>query len=91
MTTKANLLLRRVPGERTAALRAVAGGTEFGRVASVETTADLRRRGVPVDLGIDPDTATRDVLAAQSDRRPRPLLRRPLRAVHPLPLWLCGA
>jgi malonate decarboxylase alpha subunit len=65
----ANLLLCRSAGERTAALRAVAGDTDFGRAASAEITADLRRRGVvmlPADLGIDPHTATRDLLAAQS-------------------------
>jgi malonate decarboxylase alpha subunit len=65
----ANLLLCRSATERTAALRAIAGDTDFGRAASVETTADLRRRGIvmlPADLGIDPHTATRDLLAAQS-------------------------
>jgi malonate decarboxylase alpha subunit len=65
----ANLLLCRSADERTAALRAVAGDTDFGRAASAGTTADLCRRGVvmlPVDLGIDPHTATRDLLAAQS-------------------------
>jgi malonate decarboxylase alpha subunit len=65
----ANLLLCRSPAERTAALRAVAGDTDFGRVASPETTADLRRRGIvmlPADLGIDPQAATRDLLAARS-------------------------
>jgi malonate decarboxylase alpha subunit len=63
------LLLCRSAAERTASLRAVAGDTEFGRAASAETTADLRRRGIvmlPVDLGIDPQAATRDLLAAQS-------------------------
>ncbi|HEX3347918.1 MAG TPA: malonate decarboxylase subunit alpha [Acetobacteraceae bacterium] len=65
----ANLLLCRSGAERTAALRAVAGDTAFGRLASAETTADLRRRGIvmlPADLGIDPQTATRDLLAARS-------------------------
>jgi malonate decarboxylase alpha subunit len=60
----ANLLLCRSAEERTAALRAIAGDTDFGRA-----TSHLRRRGVvmlPVDLGIDPHTATRDLLAAQS-------------------------
>ncbi|MEA2733273.1 MAG: malonate decarboxylase alpha subunit, partial [Acetobacteraceae bacterium] len=50
-------------------LRAIAGDTDFGRAISAETTADLRRCGVvmlPADLGIDPHTATRDLLAAQS-------------------------
>jgi malonate decarboxylase alpha subunit len=65
----ANLLLCRSAAERTAALRAVAGDTAFGRLALAETTADLRRRGIvmlPADLGIDPQTATRDLLAARS-------------------------
>ena len=65
----ADLLLCRSAEERTAALRAIAGDTDFGRAIWAETTADLRRRGVvmlPADLGIDPHTATRDLLAAQS-------------------------
>jgi malonate decarboxylase alpha subunit len=65
----ANLLLCRSVAERTAALRAVAGDTAFGRLASAETTTDLRRRGIvmlPADLGIDPQTATRDLLAAHT-------------------------
>lgn len=65
----ANLLLCRSAEERTAALRAIAGDTDFGRAASAETTVDLRRRRVvmlPADLGIDPHTATRDLLAARS-------------------------
>jgi malonate decarboxylase alpha subunit len=65
----ANLLLCRSPEERTAALRAIAGDTEFGRAASTVRTADLRRRGVvmhPADLGVDPDTATRDLLSAKT-------------------------
>jgi malonate decarboxylase alpha subunit len=65
----ANLLLCRSPAERSAALRAIAGDTEFGRAGSPSVTAELRRRGIvmrPSDLGIDPRTATRDLLAAQS-------------------------
>ncbi len=65
----ANLLLCRSPEERTAALRAVAGDTEFGRARSASLTADLRRRRIvmrPADLGIAPQSATRDLLAAQS-------------------------
>jgi malonate decarboxylase alpha subunit len=65
----ANLLLCRSPGEREAALRAVAGDTEFGKKQLPGATADLRRRGVvklPSDLGIDVETATRDLLAAKS-------------------------
>lgn len=65
----ANLLLCRSPGEREAALRAIAGDTDFGRAQSPEVANDLRARGIvmqPSDLGIDPATATRDLLAAQS-------------------------
>jgi malonate decarboxylase alpha subunit len=64
----ANLLLCRSTAERTAALRAIAGDTEFGHAATVPI-ADLRAHGIvslPVDLGIDPRHATRDLLAAQS-------------------------
>jgi malonate decarboxylase alpha subunit len=65
----ANLLLCRSAAERAAALRAIAGDTEFGRLASASVTAELRKRNIvmrPGDLGIDPRTATRDLLAAQS-------------------------
>jgi malonate decarboxylase alpha subunit len=65
----ANLLRCRSPQEREAALRAVAGDTEFGKRQSSETSDRLRRRGIvmfPSDLGIDVNTATRDWLAAQS-------------------------
>jgi malonate decarboxylase alpha subunit len=65
----ANLLLCRSPQEREAALRAVAGDTEFGRKQSPATTEALRRRGIvmlPSDIGIDVQTATRDLLAAKS-------------------------
>ncbi|MDN3276517.1 malonate decarboxylase subunit alpha [Frankia sp. RB7] len=65
----ANLLRCRLPGEREAALRAVAGDTEFGRRQSPEASEDLRRRGivmVPSDLGIDAPSATRDLLAAKT-------------------------
>src|SRR4029453_19353304 len=59
----ANLLRCQSPQEREAALRAVAGDTEFGRRQSPEATASLRSRGIvmlPSDLGIDEKTATRD-------------------------------
>jgi malonate decarboxylase alpha subunit len=59
----------RSPQEREAALRAVAGDTEFGRRPSSETSDSLRSRGIvmfPSDLGIDVNTATRDWLAAQT-------------------------
>src|ERR1700760_860897 len=65
----ANLLLCRSPQECEAALRAVAGDTEFGRLQKSDESESLRRRGIvmfPSDLGIDADTATRDWLAAQS-------------------------
>jgi len=65
----ANLLRCRSPQEREAALRAVAGDTEFGRRQPSETSDNLRRRGMVMfasNLGIDVNTATRDRLAAQS-------------------------
>jgi malonate decarboxylase alpha subunit len=65
----ANLLRCRSPQEREAALRAVAGDTDFGRRQSPETADDLRRRGIvafPADLGIEVETATRDWLAAKN-------------------------
>jgi malonate decarboxylase alpha subunit len=65
----ANLLRCRSPQEREAALRAVAGNTDFGQRQSPETSDSLRRRGIvmsPSDLGIDVGTATRDWLAAKS-------------------------
>ena len=65
----ANLLRCRSPQEREAALRAVAGDTEFGRRQSPEASDSLRRRGIvmfPSDLGIDVNTATRDWLAAKT-------------------------
>jgi malonate decarboxylase alpha subunit len=65
----ANLLRCWSPQEREAALRAVAGYTDFGKRHSPETTEDLRRRGIvmfPSDLGIDEATATHDLLAART-------------------------
>jgi malonate decarboxylase alpha subunit len=65
----ANLLRCRSPEGREAALRAVAGDTEFGRRAPREASNSLRSRGIvtfPSDLGIDLNTATRDWLAAKS-------------------------
>jgi malonate decarboxylase alpha subunit len=65
----ANLLRCRSPQEREAALRTVAGGTEFGRRQPFESSDSLRRRGIvmfPSDLGIDVNNATRDWLAAKS-------------------------
>lgn len=65
----ANLLLCRSAAEREAALRAIAGDTDFGRAQSPETTSELRARKIvqlPSDLGIDPSTATRALLSVQS-------------------------
>jgi len=65
----ANLLRCRSPQDREAALRAIAGDTDFGKRQSPETTDSLRRRGIvmfPPDLGIDVATATRDWLAAKT-------------------------
>jgi malonate decarboxylase alpha subunit len=65
----ANLLRCRSMQEREAALRAVAGDTEFGRRQAPHAGDDLRRRGIvmfPADLGIDAATATRDWLAART-------------------------
>jgi malonate decarboxylase alpha subunit len=65
----ANLLLCRSAKEREAALRAIAGDTDFGNARSPDMTSDLRKRGIvmrPSDLGIDVKDATRDLLAAQT-------------------------
>jgi malonate decarboxylase alpha subunit len=65
----ANLLRCRSPQDREAALRAVAGDTEFGRRQSPEVSDALRRRGIvmsPSDLGINVATANRGWLAAKS-------------------------
>jgi malonate decarboxylase alpha subunit len=65
----ANLLRCRSAQEREAALRAIAGDTDFGKKQSQETSDSLRRRGIvmfPSDLGIDAAMVTRDWLAAKS-------------------------
>jgi malonate decarboxylase alpha subunit len=65
----ANLLRCRSPQEREAALRAIAGDTDFGRRQAPEASDSLRSRGIVIaasDLGIDVATATRDWLAAKS-------------------------
>jgi malonate decarboxylase alpha subunit len=65
----ANLLRCRSPQDRAAALRAIAGDTDFGKRQSPETSDSLRRRSIvmfPSDLGIDVARATRDWLAAKS-------------------------
>ena len=65
----ANLLRCRSPQDREAALRAIAGDTEFGKRQSPVTSESLRRRGIvmfPADLGIDVGMARRDLLAAKT-------------------------
>jgi malonate decarboxylase alpha subunit len=65
----ANLLRCRSMQEREAALRAVAGDTEFGRRQLPDASEGLRHRGIvmlPSDLGIDVNDARRELLAAQS-------------------------
>jgi malonate decarboxylase alpha subunit len=65
----ANLLRCRSMQQREAALRAVAGDTEFGRRQSPDASEGLRHRGIvmlPSDLGIDVRTATRELLAAKT-------------------------
>jgi malonate decarboxylase alpha subunit len=65
----ANLLRCHTPQEREAALRAIAGDTEFGQRQTPQMTDSLRRRGIvmfPSDLGIDVEAATRDRLAAHT-------------------------
>ncbi len=65
----ANLLRCQSMQEREAALRAVAGDTDFGKRQPAESGESLRRRGIvafPTDLGIDVTTATRDWLAAKT-------------------------
>jgi malonate decarboxylase alpha subunit len=65
----ANLLLCRSPEEREAALRAIAGLTDFGRAQVQDVTNDLRKRGIvmrPSDLGIDENAATRALLSART-------------------------
>jgi len=65
----ANLLRCRSPKDREAALRAIAGDTEFGKRLAPEASESLRSRGIvmfPGDLGIDVRTATRDLLAAKT-------------------------
>jgi malonate decarboxylase alpha subunit len=65
----ANLLRCRSLQEREAALRAVAGDTDFGKRQSPGTSESLRRRGIvmlPSDLGVDVTAATRDWLSART-------------------------
>src|ERR1700761_6661293 len=65
----ANLLRCHTPLEREAALRAVAGDTEFGKRLPQGAAEELRRAGLvmfPADLGIDVATARRDLLAAKT-------------------------
>ncbi len=65
----ANLLLCRSADEREQAIRGVAGFTPVGRRRDKRAVENLRDRGVirrAQDLGIDPRTASRDLLAARS-------------------------
>lgn len=67
----ANLLLCRSDEEREQAIRGVAGYTAVGLARDARIVENLRDRGVirrPVDLGIDPRDATRNLLAARSMR-----------------------
>jgi malonate decarboxylase alpha subunit len=65
----ANLLLCRNAQEREQAIRGVAGFTPVGRRRDKRAVENLRERRVirrAQDLGIDPRTASRDLLAARS-------------------------
>ena len=65
----ANLLLCRDAEEREQAIRGIAGFTPVGRRRDKRAVENLRDRRVirrAQDLGIDPRTATRDLLAARS-------------------------
>jgi malonate decarboxylase alpha subunit len=65
----ANLLLCRNAEEREQAIRGVAGFTPVGRRRDKRAVENLRDRRVirrAQDLGIDPRTASRDLLAARS-------------------------
>src|SRR6202047_548687 len=65
----ANLLLCRSPKEREAALRAIAGDTDFGRAQARDMSDNLRARRIAMrrsDLGIDAKDATRDLLSART-------------------------
>jgi len=67
----ANLLLCRDDEEREQAIRGVAGFTPAGQKRDRAMVDKLRARGVirrPVDLGIDPRDATRNLLAARTMR-----------------------
>jgi malonate decarboxylase alpha subunit len=57
------------PGERRAAIAAVAGATPVGLKADPGKTRDLRQRGIvayPEDLGVRRSDAKRTLLAARS-------------------------
>jgi len=67
----ANLLLCRSDEEREQAIRGVAGYTAVGLGRDKRVVENLRDRGVirrPQDMGIDPRSATRNLLAARSMR-----------------------
>lgn len=55
--------------ERMNAIRAIAGKTEVGKLEDPAITKKLRKEGIvqlPEDLGVNPEKATRDLLAAKS-------------------------
>jgi malonate decarboxylase alpha subunit len=65
----ANLLLCRTPAEREQAIRGIAGFTPVGLARDHKAVEALRARGVirrPEDLGINPLSATRQLLAAHT-------------------------
>jgi len=65
----ANLLLCRSNDEREQAIRGIAGYTDVGRGRDKKAVQTLRERGVirrPVDLGINPLDADRNLLSARS-------------------------
>ena len=65
----AYLYMAKTKEERKELIAAVAGQTALGKTMSDERRAELRKEGkvaFPEDLGIDPATATRDRLSAQT-------------------------
>lgn len=65
----ANLMKCSSPKERMKAVASVAGDTAVGRTSTPEDKAALRKKGIlqtVEDLGIDPASATKDLLAAHS-------------------------
>jgi len=65
----ANLLLCETLEERQQAIRGIAGSTPVGKARDKRAVENLRDRGIirrPEDLGIDLQSATRELLAARS-------------------------